>query len=440
MKRLLFISLALCLCSVAPLLAQTVKLHKVKRHETIYGIAHQYGISESDLRRANPGMESAGYVLKVGKKINIPVYTADSRPLTADDVRQRAIRMGVILPLHDVNGEGRRMVEYYRGLLLGCDSLRTEGIGVDIHAWNAPADSDLSGILATTAAARCDIIFGPLYSRQMEKLAAFCQQHDIMLVVPFSIDAPQQLATCPNIFQVWQDPDALNETTSRRFAEWFKDYHTVIIDCSDPDSRKGAFTAALRKELDRRKAKYSLTSIASADAAFASAFSLQRQNVVVLNTARVSDLQRTFTRLQNLTAQKPGVRLSLFGYTEWLAHADAMSKQFHQFDVYIPTPQYQGLSPAHFRSLEAKYRSCFHSAMYSYTPPLAMTGFDHAFFFLRGLKKYGSTFDGAEGRFGYKPVQTPLKFVSVGKNGGRQNKAYIFVHYKPNGMIDTISY
>ena len=78
--------------------------------------------------------------------------------------------------------------------------------------------------------------------------------------------------------------------------------------------------------------------------------------------------------------------------------------------------------------------------MSAYMPPLAMTGFDHAFFFLRGLHKYGKTFDGAPGRFNYTPVQTPLKFEQQGSGAGYLNRAYMFVHYKPNGQIDTISY
>ena len=77
--------------------------------------------------------------------------------------------------------------------------------------------------------------------------------------------------------------------------------------------------------------------------------------------------------------------------------------------------------------------------MISFVPPLAATGFDHALFFLRGLHKYGATFDGAAGRFGYQPIQTPLKFEHL-QGGGYQNRAYMFVHYKKDGQIETVNY
>ena len=49
------------------------------------------------------------------------------------------------------------------------------------------------------------------------------------------------------------------------------------------------------------------------------------------------------------------------------------------------------------------------------------------------------TFDGAAGRFGYQPLQTPLKFERMG-NGGLQNRAFMFVHYKDDRTIETVNY
>ena len=47
-------------------------------------------------------------------------------------VMSQTLKVGVMLPLHDVNGDGRRMVEYYRGLLMGCDSLKRTGMSIEV--------------------------------------------------------------------------------------------------------------------------------------------------------------------------------------------------------------------------------------------------------------------------------------------------------------------
>ena len=206
--------------------AQSVRTHKVAKKETMYGISKMYGITVEQLVQANPGMEEPGYKLKKGSIINIP--SADGQKVATlavlqnpdADVRQRAIRVGVMLPLHQVNNDGRRMVEYYRGLLMACDSLKKEGISVDIHAWNLPENGDVKPILADPAAARCDIIFGPLYSRFVSQLSEFTEKHHSLLVIPFSIHAPE-LYTNRGLFQVYQSPNDQTESTARRCAQFF---------------------------------------------------------------------------------------------------------------------------------------------------------------------------------------------------------------------------
>ena len=112
--------------------------HNVKKKETIFGISRMYGITISELIKANPEMNTPGYELQKGAVLNIPYSKADLEAIeaervanarkaaeaaeaakaAADDVRTRAIRLGVMLPLHDNNGDGRRMTEYYRGVLM----------------------------------------------------------------------------------------------------------------------------------------------------------------------------------------------------------------------------------------------------------------------------------------------------------------------------------
>ena len=79
-----------------------------------------------------------------------------------------AIRVGVMLPLHNQDGDGKRMVEYYRGILLALNQLKSEGITTDVHAWNVPKGADIRTTLLEPNASKLDVIFGPLYSEQVK--------------------------------------------------------------------------------------------------------------------------------------------------------------------------------------------------------------------------------------------------------------------------------
>ncbi len=456
--RLRYLLLMLGIAFIAETaLAQTTKwkdIHKVKRKETIFGIARDNGITIEELKDANPEMKQPDYKLKKGDYVFIPypkaaqtAQTTSSNKETeaqhpankqADDIRNRAIRVGVMLPLHDDNGDGRRMVEYYRGVLMACDSLKHNGISVDMHAWNVPEGADIKNTLKDKDAARCDLIIGPLYSTQVKALSDFAKKHDIKVLIPFSINAPE-VKSNPNIFQVYQDANEYNEAVIARFLEKFAGYHAVFIDCNDTTSKKGIFTFGLRKRLESMGRKYSITNLKSSEAYFAKAFSKEQPNVVILNSGRSPQLNIAFAKLSNLTMNDPNLAVSMFGYTEWMMYTKYDLDNYYKFNVYIPASFYMNPLSARTARIEQKYRWNFHEDMMQALPRFAITGFDQAYYFIKGLHLYGDKFNGARGMAGYTPIQTPLHFERIG-NGGYQNRSILFVHYTPGHKVETINF
>ena len=448
--------LAFTVSSVSAQQASTIRgQHKVKKKETIFGISREYGLTIEELIKANPEMNTPGYELKKGMILNIPfpkdsleaqanreaaakqAAAAEARKVT-DDVRNREIRLGIMLPLHNINGDGRRMTEYYRGVLMACDSLKKQGISIDVHAWNTAEDGNINNVLSDPAAAKCDLIIGPLYSKQMDALSAFVTKHDIRLVIPFSINAPQ-LLTNRNIFQVYQSQTEQNEAIFTHYIERFKNYHTVVVDCNDSTSKKGPFTFGLRRQMEQRGMDVVVTNLKSTEANFSKAFSRTKPNVVILNTGRSQELGVAFSKINGLKANNPELDITMFGYTDWLLYTKVHLENFYKYNTYIPSVFYYNPLSAGTQRFERKYRQNFRSDMQNALPRFAITGFDHAYFFLKGLHKYGKSFNGAEGMFGYPPVQTPLKFERYG-NGGLRNKTMIFVHYLPEHTVETIKF
>lgn len=348
------------------------------------------------------------------------------------------LRVGVMLPLHNDNGDGRRMVEYYRGLLMGCDSLKKNGMSINIHAWNVAENADIQQTLADPDAAKCDLIIGPLYSKQVKALSEFVEKHNIKLLIPFSIHT-SELQRNGNIYQVYQDPATFNESVIARFMQNFKEYHPVIIDCKDSTSTKGAFTGSLRRHLEATGINHHITNIKSTEDVFQNAFSQTQPNVVILNTSRLQELGVVFAKLNSLKVQKPDLELTVFGYTEWLGYTRNQLENFYKFNVHIPSPYYYNPLTSRTQRVQQKYRWNFHQDMMQTQPRFAITGFDHALFFIQGLKLRGKRFTGEYGSIVCNPIQTPLQFSRIG-NGGWQNHSLVFVHYTPEHRIETLQY
>ncbi|MEJ8769453.1 LysM peptidoglycan-binding domain-containing protein [Prevotella sp. HCN-7019] len=430
---------------------QTTKwqdIYKVKKKDTVYGIAKKYNITPEELMKANPAIPQADYKLKKGEELFIPypVKTASATAAsTAKDTKKveakksSALRVGIMLPLHDEDGDGRRMVEYYRGFLMACDSLRAKGISTDVYAWNVTADADIRMTLLDDNAKKCDMIFGPLYTSQLKMLGDFCRANDIKLIVPFSISGNEVEAN-PHIYQVYQSAEVLNERAIKAFMERFPDCHPVFIDCNDTTSNKGSFTFGLRKQLEAKGIAYSITNLKSSEAYFAKAFSTSKRNVVILNTGRSPQLNVAFAKLDGLCATNPGIRVSMFGYTEWLMYTKVYLNYFYKYDTYIPTTFYYNALSEQTEAFESSYRKWFKSDMQTALPRFALTGYDHACFFIGGEHARGKSFRGTKGQSTYRPLQTPLKFEYASPNGGMRNNAFMLVHYMSSRRIESISY
>lgn len=428
-------------------------IHKVKKKETIFGIAKDYGVSIQELIDANPEMKQEGYELKKGNWIFVPYakgndkkYVPDSpnnindkKPVIANTTTN-AIRIGVMLPLHREDGDGLRMVEYYRGILLALEQMKQEGINTDVHAWNVPKDADIKTTLLDKNAPTLDIIFGPLYSNQVKPLGDFCQRNNIKMVIPFSIES-KEVDTNPYIFQVYQDNNRLNRKAIACFFERFqKTHHPIFINCNDIDSQVGLFTNGLRKQLELAKIHYNITNLNTPQVDFAKQFSTSQPNVVIINSEKSPYLNKVFEKLDLLRKANPNINISMYGYNEWFMYQDYNINNYFKYDVYIPSTYYYNKAAKRTEALEKQYINKYDEPMKdSYIPRFAIVGYDQAQFFIRGIKNKGKNFKGTSTEVNYIPLQTRYNFEHIG-NGGYINNHFQLVHFKPNKTMENLVY
>lgn len=451
----------ICTLLSMTVLAQTTvwrDIHKVKKRETVFGIAKDYGITIEQLLDANPEMKAEGYELKKGDWIFVPYSKSGDKkadktsPTTttssvqkpavqkSEKATEKVLNVGVMLPLHNINGDGRRMTEYYRGLLMAVEDLKKQGQSINVFAWNVPEEADIRTILLDKNAAKCNIIFGPLYTKMVKPLADFCKQYNIRLVIPFSISG-NDVNEYEQIFQVYQDDYDMNLHAVNAFLERFStNGHPIFVDCNDETSRKGNFTTALRTQLTAQGIAYNITNLNTSDENFAKAFVTGKKNVVVLNTARSPELNAVFAKLDELKKSNPKLQIAIYGYTEWLMYRDYDLKNFYKYNVYIPTTYYYNNAASKTKEFESRYRTEFGSRMMQSLPRFPLTGYDQGMYFLSGMAKYGTAFVGSQKQSSYKSLQTRLRFARVNNTGGYKNNNFQLIHYLDNQTVEAINY
>lgn len=444
--------LALPLSALAQSSNQWRDIHKVKRHETVFGIARNYDITIDELLDANPEMREKGYELKKGDQIFIP-YSKNSKPAVqskTENTKQKevapagpsVVRVGVMLPFLDHSSEGTRMVEYYRGVRAALDTLSKEGIKTEVNLWNINKDSVLTKVLAhNPSIAKQNIILGPLYTSQVHTLAEFCRKNNVALVMPFSIDA-DDATTNPNVFQIYQSDSQLAGRSIGAFIERFaKTHRPIFVNTNTPQDGKYAFTKALRETLQSRGIKEELTDINTPLREFAKHFSQTQPNVIILNSAAYKPLERLFEKLDSLKKIDPSLIISTYGYNEWFIYQPNLEKDYFKYNVHIPTTYYFSRTSDRVEDFERDYKNRYGQGMNpDCLPRMALLGYDHTMYFVRGMSKYGRSYVGNEKQnTGFKPLQSRLEFKRLGK-GGYQNTNFQIIRFRTDGTMDSLTY
>ena len=419
-------------------------MHKVERKET--SISRQYGISEEELIAANPELKKGK--LKRGSFLFIP-YPASKQPakepektparipsneeLFAQNKQSfkkiQNIKAAVLLPFTEGKNrdEQMRMVEYYEGFLMAVDSLKRQGISVNLYTYDTKGKSDVTqSILAKEEMKNMDIIFGPAHAANVKTLAEFAEKNQTRVVVPFSPEV-EQVFKNPYIYQVNTPQSYLYSEVYEHFLRKFSKANIVFLDAGTGQNEKAEFIKGMKNELKTNQVAYK--HISNSDTLkILAAIDSTRENIFIPTSGKDLSLTRLIPQLTQIRRSYPNVDLHLFGYPEWQTYTQDYLASFYELDTYFYSSFYtNNLFPAAVRFTQ-EYRRWYSKDMANIFPKYGMLGFDTGYFFLKGLAQEGSQLENNLNRVQVTPIQTGFKFERVNNWGGFINRKVFFVH------------
>lgn len=423
------------------------EMHRVKKKETVYSISKLYGITEAQLITANPELQG-GAKLKKGSLLCIPYATrtvANTRHTEAPtdnqlfsqnakpDKRYPVIRAAVILPFLDVpQTESSRMVEYYEGFLMAVDSLKRQGVSIELHTYSSGDEkSSLQPILAREELKKMDIIFGPRHQQHIAPLATFCKKHDIRLVIPFT-SKDNAVFSNPMIYQVNTPQSYLYSEVYDHFVRQFSQANIIFIEAQEGSKEKAEFIKGLKEELSVRGIKSRSVSDEADAEQLKQLLSAEQENLFVPTSGSNLTLIKVLPQLVLTVRENPEQKIHLFGYPEWQTFTKDHLDAFFELDTYFYSSFYtNNLLPAAIQFTSA-YRRWYAKEMDDRYPKYGMLGFDTGYFFLKGMSRYGTRFEEQMNQLNLVPIQTGFKFTRVNNWGGFINRKVFFVHFTRN--------
>jgi LysM repeat protein len=473
-------------------------IHRVKRRETLYSIARYYGVTEQDIRSANPelgwGMPKTDQLLRipVSQVINQPfagmdttrrdsslVAPADS--VTAvypyEELRQEVAdpghvyRIAYFIPfdfqkpepldslLKDVKSVTRRnkiiegylleqkvpqsvpFLEFFQGSLLALDSMRKAGMKLDIRIFDTHRSMDrVRDLLMDKELQKTDLIIGPFYPYHIEIVAEYAKENRIPMVAPFYsehtyiIDNPYLFQPTPSIGWGY-----------REVAKLVASKHTHNIVYVREEDSLDIEQHSLLKELindgfdDYRPTepvifKELVLTLEHTDEIIQS-LSRDRRNLVVVATRNEALASRV---VSSLYYQLKDFQIEVIGTTFWTEFSSIDYRYYHDLSLFFYSSFWMDYNEPELEKFLAKFRNNY------YTEPRAMTrtginygiaGYDMTLYFTNALRLFGRRFILSLDEYRPGMILEPYQFSRVTSSGGFENSRVVFYQFLPDMTI-----
>lgn len=336
------------------------------------------------------------------------------------------LKVGVLLPFEKNTDRGTKMVEFYRGFLMAADSIRKEGLNIDVWAWESGSTkSDMTACIESNRSvlSGMDIIFGPADVLQIPPLADFCTENGIKLVLPFSNG--HDLMGHPLLYKATPSTTALATTAGLFVSSVFPTKNYIIVHTGEMDEKGKTLTETISVELAKWRIIPKILDITVEEPNYDEVIAPYGENFFITDNASVKSLNIFFSTLSLYAKSHEGCKISLLGYPDWQAYTGTLLKDFFRYDTYIYSNYYFNPLSEHCLQFQRSYERNFGNAMQIGFPRYSALGFDLGYYFLSGKTEI-------------LPYQNNFSFVQDREGCGSNNTFIQLIHFTPQEKIELI--
>lgn len=484
-------------------------LHKVASGETLYSLAKQYGLTVEELQRANPHVKR---MLKVGHLIEIPQKSADVKPtpevqteskvveqpkpvapkeVTPKEVERpvveqtaavveevakpiveqtvfRTLKSGdraevaLLLPLGTEDKPAQNYLDFYRGFLIGLDSVRMSGHSVNLNLYNTAHDHNrISDIIASGTLNNANLVVGPIYEDELIPVAAALQDKGTPIVSPL---ANLTQITSNSVFQMSPSPATKLDKVRNMFdgskrvviistdnvdKEFDAEVRSMLKDTSYVVEHKYIYehpSIIEKREKEREKMREKLREEGIADSLMmiddtpspsdmSPLLRGEEPSVIVVTADNEIEVDRILAAIASaniaLTARSQKVvPFVVYGNNRWNRYRNIDRAILFTNNVMMLSTYHARRSEPIIRNFDKRFVEEFGGlpSLYAYR------GYDAAVVFVKSL--YGAMETALEGAH-FMPLLTPYAFEPNATSGVHINNQWIKVNYNSNFTITT---
>ena len=430
--------------------------YEVQRGESYASIAKDNGITEQELKAANPDIKKA----KKGKTIVIPKpfterVTGEMATISLDELRnyyaprindlydnlvgkrlENEVNIAMVLPfqLHKSAPPKQAYLytDYYKGFLLALDSVsHITDKRINLKVYDTQHNLNVTdSILALPELKMMNMIIAPSEPQQLARINAFGKANGVPVMNCFTTKNEDYLDN-PYVYQVNTPTNEMMHNVMRWFDEKFTDYNVIFL-VAGGDNDKEMFEH-MRKHITGKKYPTATINV-NGDVSFntiSNQMNPGSKYVFIPSSGDKNLVQKYIKALKQAKNERFDCEMSLIAYPECVLYLKDYQTDLQDVDTYMFT-RFFNAKGFRTRDLEAAYKTNFGGEPLQAVPHMAIYGYDTGMYLLKSL--------GADGIIDnetplYKGIQTSFKWERGDNWCGYTNQAIEIVHFSTDHQI-----
>ena len=288
-----------------------------------------------------------------------------------------------------------RLLEFYQGALLAMYRLQNDSVRYRLRVFDTErSERRVNALCEAHELDHVQAILGLVYPIQIERMAQWCEEHNVPLMLPFSDDI--NLSNRPNVLQF----NSTDEQEADSLCAWIKshDAHCVAIDVREADLAGSVRT--LRQRMQKQEISCTtlpLRDLINDSAAYA--MDSAKENLIILHSDKYQHVRILLPHLQKL--QEEGYSVRIFSQYSW------QKEDIHLPQVYLSMFD----DPMQREEYDALWNTYFNATHVSEVPRYDLLGYD----LMQALIAW------LNGQKEIEGLQSDIRWIQTGEKSGWQN-------------------
>jgi hypothetical protein len=423
--------------------------YEITKKESVFSICKKFKVTQEELLSLNPFIVSG---LKAGQSLLIPIINGDSsknetKPLEeAIEIKSekdlitspaRLPRIAVLLPfaLSDKAWASEKYVEFYEGLLIAVDSLKSEGLSFEVQTFDVGFDAvEIRKLIESDDLNQADYVVGGVSNEQINILSAWSKEKNKYLILPFSSKIPA-VETNPFIFQTNTPYSYIYKRLSDYLSIRFAGRNIIFVEKADKtENDKSELQSFLKSGFTKVGLKYSVVTEDEELTQVTKLLSDTRQNLIVPDQLSLNESASFITKLRAIAKRDTTKVINLLGYPEWQALPRRVQPYMHELNTIIYSNFFADYQNENVRQFPVNFTKVFGKDMINTYPKYGMMGFDIASWFIPRMVYEKTT---TPMKKGPDQLQNDYTFKSDDANSGSVNRSFYLINYTPENTIEV---